>query len=147
MEKLLPSHKLIDKPPFPLLKSLCRLIQQDEQITALQQTGTTYQFIINGEKSQKKDADFWLCVTTTRILVLAAVMRDSTIYHHHLEFSPEITVQIESGTLHDTYMLKDRGQEIRLENILFHSAHLKRALEQYIQIEIPVSIAGDIHKK
>ncbi len=147
LEKLLPSHKLVEKPPFPLLRSLYRLIQHDEQITALQQTGTSYQFTTSGEKSQKKDADFWVCVTTTRLLLLAATMIEETLYHHHLGFSSKLTVRIESGTLYDTYIFQEDDQEIRIENTLFHSAHLKNALQPYIQAEHPALPADDSREK
>lgn len=133
LENLLPSDKLLEKPPFEVLKSLFRLITQDEQITALQQTATTYQFLTGGEKPRKKDAPFWVCVTTIRVLVLSAAMLDDTIYQHHLEFKNGSDVRIESGRLHDTYILRNHEQEIRVKNTLFHSSNLKDALKNYLK--------------
>ncbi|PIE33319.1 hypothetical protein CSA56_12165 [candidate division KSB3 bacterium] len=133
LEKLLPSQKLVEKTSFVRLKSLFRLIRQDEQITALLPTGTTYRFTSSGEKAKKKDSHFWLCVTTERVIVLAATIIDKTIYNHHVEFSPELAIRIESGRLHDTYILQERDQEIRLESPLFHSTPLKKSLQQYLQ--------------
>ncbi len=137
LEQLLPSGKLVQRPPAELLKSLYRLVGQDEQITALQETATTYTFITSEEHPKKKETAFWLCVTTTRILVLAAAVINRAIYQHHLEFQENLAVRIEPGKLYDTYVLKDDKHEIRLENTLFHSANLKTALEHYLTFPSP----------
>ena len=133
LERLLPSGKLIQNPPSELLKSLYRIITQEEQILALQETASKYKFVTNGEKSRKKEATFWLCVTTTRVIVLAATMIDRTLYQHHVEFQEDLIVQIERGKLFDAYVLQGKEQEIRLENTLFHSSNLENALARYMK--------------
>ncbi len=135
LEKLLPSNKLIEKPPFEVFKSLYRLIGSEDQITALQETGTTYTFMTADATPRKKEAAFWLCVTTSRVLVLAATMIEQTIYQHHLEFGNALGVRIKQGKLYDSYILKDHKQEICLTNTLFHSSNLKNALNAYLKKE------------
>ena len=132
LEQLLPSEKLVDKPPFTVLKQLFRLLQQHEQILALQQSATNYQFLTEGEKSTRKDAPYWLCVTSERVFLIAAVTIDKTIYHHHLEFQPDLRVRIENGRFSDNYILRDSRQEIHLAHTLFNSSKLKQALGSYL---------------
>jgi hypothetical protein len=130
---LLPSGKLIEKPPTELTKYLCRLLIQDERITALQSTATKYTFITQGKNPKQKETEFWICVTTGRVFVLAATKVDNSIYQHHLEFQNDLTVQVESGKLSDTYILQGKKGEIRLESNLFRSSNLKNALKPYIK--------------
>lgn len=133
LESLLPKGKLIEKPPADFLKYLYRLIVSPEQITTLQATATTHTFTTADSKPKQKQTTFWLCVTTERTLILTVGMIDGTMYQHHLEFRNNLVVRVESGRLYDAYILQDGAQEIRLENPLFGSANLKRALERYIQ--------------
>ncbi len=132
LEKLLPSEKLVQKPPSHVLKTLYRLLQPEEQITALQETSSTYPFVTPEDSPQKKDASLWLCVTTNRVLVFAAAILNDSLYQHHLEFGDDLVVQIEKGKIHDTYLLKEHEQEIRIASPLFHSSQLKHALKQYL---------------
>ncbi|GAK49294.1 hypothetical protein U14_00515 [Candidatus Moduliflexus flocculans] len=133
MERLLPQNKLIGKPAFPILKLLCRQIQQEEQILALVETGSSYQFQTNEERPKKKDAAFWLCVTTERALLLTAAMLNGVMYTHQVDLKPPFTLKIERGRLHDTYALRDAVQEFRLSSALFHSDDLRAALEMLVK--------------
>jgi len=133
MERLLPENKLIGKPAFPILKMLCRQIRQDEQILALVETGSSYQFQTNEEHPKKKDAAFWLCITTERALLLTAAMLNSVMYTHQADLAPPFTLKIERGRIHDTYALHDAAQEVRLSSSLFNSANLRAALEMLVK--------------
>ena len=135
LEQVLSLGKLIEKPPAELTKYLCRLLGQTEQITALQSTATKYTFITGDAKPKQKDADFWLCVTTTRVLVLAATTIAGTVYQHHLAFGDDLHVQVEPGKLSDTYILRGINAEILLRSPLFRSANLKHALHPYVRPE------------
>jgi hypothetical protein len=136
LDQLLPPDKEIETPPFEVLKSLFRLLTQEEQITALQETSSSYQFILkNDQKTRNKNAPFWLCITTKRILVLAATILDHTIYHHYLEFQDDLTIHKEQGKLYDTYLLQDTKHEIHLQNTLFHASKLQHSLEPYLKKE------------
>lgn len=128
----LPSGKLIDKPPFDILKLLYRLLKPEEQVLALQHTSTKYRFPVGGESGKSKDTDSWLAVTSQRICVLAAVTIDDTFYHHVETFDNALRVRIESGRLHDVYSLNDEEHEFRVEKSLFRSAAFKHALQGYI---------------
>ncbi len=132
LEQLLPSGKLIEKPPAELTKYLSRLLTQDEQIRALQSTATKYKFLTRDETPKQKETELWICVTTGRVLVLAAMKINGTIYQHHVEFQDDLTVRVEAGKLSDTYILQGKPGEIRLENVLFRSSNLKNALQQYL---------------
>jgi len=125
-----------------MTKYLCRLLGQEEQITALQSTATKYKFIARDAKSKQKETELWICVTTSRILVLAATTIDGIIYQHHVEFQKDLTVRVEAGKLTDTYILQGKKGEIRLESNLFRSSNLKNALQQYLPSEQP-SIEGE----
>ncbi|PID59059.1 hypothetical protein CSB45_01230 [candidate division KSB3 bacterium] len=133
LEGLLPSEKLIDRPPFTILKPLFRFLQQQEQLMALQQSATNYQFITEGKKPVKKTAPYWLCVTDGRVFLLAAATIERTLYYHHLEFQQDLRVEIHKGKVSDSYILYDRQQEIHVAPTLFHSAKLRCALERYLQ--------------
>lgn len=131
--QMLPSGKLIEKPPAEVLKYLYRLLMQDEQITALQKTASKYPFTPEGDRGKTKEADFWLCVTMDRVLVLAATKVDTTVYQHHVEYPDDLSVRVHSGRLSDRYILQGNAGEIHLESVLFRADHLKKALHQYIE--------------
>lgn len=133
MERLLPQNKLIGKPAFPILKLLCRQIRQEEQILALVETGSSYQFQTNEERPKKKEAAFWLCVTTERAFLLTAAMLNDVMYTHQVDLMPPFALKIERGRLHDTYALRDAAQEFRLSSALFHSDDLRVALEMLVK--------------
>ncbi len=132
MERLLPDNKLIGKPAFPILKLLFRQIRQEEQILALVETGSSYQFQTNEERPKKKDAAFWLCVTTERAFLLTAAMLERAFYTHLTDLQPPFTLKTEGGRIHDTYVLHDAAQEIRLNSALFNSANLRAALDMLV---------------
>lgn len=142
LEQLLPLGKLIEKPSIELIKYLYRLLGQNEQMTALQSTATKYKFITPEAKSKQKETDLWICVTTSRVLVLAATKIAGVIYQHHVEFQDDLSVRIETGKLSDTYILQGKKGEIRLESNLFRSSNLKKALQHYLPSEQP-AIEGE----
>lgn len=142
LEQLLPAGKLIEKPSVELIKYLCRLLGQDEQIMALQSTATKYKFITPKAKSKQKETDLWICVTTSRVLVLAATTIDGIIYQHHVEFQDDLSVWVKAGKFSDIYILQGKKGEIRLESNLFRSSNLKNALHHYLPSEQP-SIEGE----
>ena len=133
LERLLPENKLIGKPAFPILKLLFRQIRQDEQMLALVETGTTYQFQTNEERPKKKDAAFWLCITTDRAFLLTAAFLNGVMYTHQADLTPPFTLKIERGRIHDTYALRDAAQEFRLSSTLFNSGNLRAALEMLVK--------------
>jgi uncharacterized membrane protein YebE (DUF533 family) len=143
LEQLLPSGRLIETPSADLIKYLCRLLSQTEQITALQSTSTKYKFITRDEKPKQKETEFWVCVTTTRVLVLAATTIDGTVYQHHLEFQDDLIVHIETSKFYDTYILRGNKDEIRLRSVLLHSSNLRTALQPYLSTEHHLSIKGN----
>lgn len=128
----LPSGKLIDKPPFDILKLLYRVLEAEEQVLALQHTSTKYRFPVGGKSGKPKDTDSWLAVTSQRVCVLAAVTVDETFYHHAEIFGDALQAQIESGRLHDVYSLDDGEHKFRVEKTLFRSSGFKQALQGYI---------------
>jgi len=128
----LPSGKLIDKPPFDILKLLYRLLKPEEQVLALQHTSTKYRFPVGGESGKPKDIDSWLTVTSQRVCVLAAITIDETFFHHVETFNNDLQVRIDSGRLHDVYSLNDGEHEFRVEKTLFRSPPFKHALQGYI---------------
>lgn len=132
LERLLPSGKLIEKPSFTMLKALFRVITQEEQLLALLETATPYQFVIPAEKPRKKQASYWLCVTTTRVFVLVATLVEQTLYQHLIEFQPDFVVELKEGKFSDTYIFRDAEQELRLQSALFHSTNLKKALNPHL---------------
>jgi uncharacterized membrane protein YebE (DUF533 family) len=132
LEQVLPAVKLVEKPPPEVLRYLCRLLQQDEALTALQPTATKYTFITREAKPKRKETEFWLCVTVNRVLVLAAATIDNTMYQHQVEFHDNLIVWIQPGRLTDTYVLQEHDLEIRLDSVLFRSSHLKDALQPYL---------------
>lgn len=133
LEHRLPRSKLIEKPPAELLKYLYRLLHPEELITALQSTATKYRFITSGVSSKTKDAPCWVCVTTQRVLVLAALTIDRSIYQHHSEFQADLAVQQIAGRWYDAYILHDQAHQVRLETSRIRSAALKQALQAYVQ--------------
>ena len=143
LEHLLPPHKLVTKPPLAILKALYRLLEQEEHLTALQETATLYTFpITQQERSRKQTAALWLCVTTRRVLIFAAAQVGQTIYRHQITFQPDLTVQCERGRLRDTYILRDAAQEIRLESALLKSSSIHDALHAYLTPPVPAVIAA-----
>ena len=137
LEQILPPGKLIEKPPAEPLKYLSRLLHRDEQIIALQKTATKYRFTTGTEKPKHKDTEFWLCVTTQRVLVFAATTIDDVMYQHHVEFYDDLRVQIQSGRFQETYILHGKTDTIRLERGLFRASQLKDALHPYLASEQP----------
>ncbi|GAK55700.1 hypothetical protein U27_02657 [Candidatus Vecturithrix granuli] len=131
-ERLLPVGKLIEKPPVEVLKALFRAMTQEEQLLALLESASMYQFMISGEKSKKKEAPYWVCVTTTRVFTLAAVMVDQVLYDHLLEFQKDFVVELKRGKLSDTYVLRDANRELHLKSALFHSSNLEKALKPHL---------------
>ena len=133
----LPAGKLIDKPPFDILKLLYRVLESDEQVLALQHTSTKYRFPVGGKSGKPKDTDSWLAVTSQRVCVLAAVTVDDTFYHHAEIFGNALRAHVESGRLHDVYSLNDGEREFRVEKTLFRSSGFKQALQGYIAEDQP----------
>ena len=115
-----------------MLKALFRILTQEEQLLAFLETATSYQFVISSEKTAKKDAPYWVCVTTTRVFVLAAALIGQTLYQHHLEFQQDFVVELKEGKFSDTYIFRDAAQELRLQSAMFHSANLKKALKAHL---------------
>ncbi len=132
LERLLPTGKLIEKPPFEVLKALFRIMTQKEQLLALLETASTYQFMIPGEKPKKREAAYWLCVTTVRVLVFAATLADQVLYDHFVEFQQDFGVEVKRGKLSDDYMLRDAARELHLKSVLFRSANLEKALKSHL---------------
>ena len=135
LREKLPSGKLIEKPPTDVMKLLYRLLHQEEQVVALQNTATKYRFTTGGASAKQKDAECWLCATDQRVLVLAATTINKTLYHHDVVFGKNLRVRVTPGKLYDVYVLQEEEDTVRLENALFRSSKLRQALHPYIQTD------------
>jgi hypothetical protein len=86
----------------------------------------------SGEKPKKREAAYWLCVTTVRVLAFAATLADQVLYDHFVEFQQDFVVQVKRGKLSDDYMLRDAARELHLKSVLFRSANLEKALKSHL---------------
>ncbi len=115
LERLLPTGKLIEKPPFEVLKALFRIMTQKEQLLALLETASTYQFMIPGEKPKKEKPH--IGSVSRQFVCLSLLRRWLTRYFHDhfVEFQQDFGVEVKRGKLSDDYMLRDAARELHLK--------------------------------
>lgn len=119
----IPESRLINNPPFDILRLLFRTLEGNEEIIGLQLTSTRHNF---REGERVRQGYYWVLSTSNRLVLLATarIMGRPYFYSHDYGISP--TIRWTRGAVYDNFAI-ERGPT--LENVIGNSGTLKQLFE------------------